>query len=114
MSWGSSVREHPLCKREVGGSTPSPSTILSGHQPVYLPGIIYFNKIAQSDFHMFVGHCDYQPRSWHTRNYISNGRGGKTMLVVPVHAGESINETIPLPDSHWRDKHLRSIEVAYR
>jgi hypothetical protein len=86
--------------------------ILSGHQPVYLPGIIVMNKIALSDRFMFVGHCDYQPRSWHTRNYI-RGAGTPLLLSVPVNKGKTINETVPLPDMYWRSKHLRSIELAY-
>ena len=42
--------------------------ILSGHQPVYLPGIQLFNKIALSDKFMFVGHCAFEDGSWHNRN----------------------------------------------
>jgi len=86
--------------------------ILSGHQPAYLPGIIVFNKIALSDRHMFVGHCDYQPKSWHSRNFI-RGPNGPVMLTVPVVKGRSINDTVPSPDSHWRNKHLKAIEHAY-
>ncbi len=86
--------------------------ILSGHQPVYLPGIIVLAKIALSDKFMFVGHCDYQPKTWHSRTYI-RGADGPIMLWVPVHKGLSINETRPLADSHWRLKHLRSMELQY-
>lgn len=86
--------------------------ILSGHQPVYLPGIIVMSKIALSDKFMFVGHCDYQPKSWHTRNYI-RGANGPVMLSVPVRKGVSLNETVPLSDSYWRLKHLKSMELEY-
>ncbi len=86
--------------------------ILSGHQPVYLPGIIVMAKIALSDKFLFVGHCDYQPKTWHSRNYI-RGHDGPMMLSVPVRKGISINETVPLTDSHWRFKHLRAIELQY-
>ena len=87
--------------------------ILSGHQPVYLPGIVVMNKIALSDRFMLVGHCDYQRRSWHTRNYI-RGAGTPLLLTVPVNVGKTINDTIPMADMHWRTKHLRSIELAYQ
>ncbi len=83
--------------------------ILSGHQPVYLPGIILFNKIALSDAFMFVGHCQYTPKSWHSRNYIA---GQSKPLTVPVHKGPSINETM-VAGHHWCGKHLKSIELAY-
>ncbi len=82
--------------------------ILSGHQPVYLPGIILFNKIALSDAFMFVGHCQYTPKSWHSHNYI---RAGK--LLVPVHKGPSINDTMVCRDHRWPAKDLISIRLAY-
>ncbi len=86
--------------------------ILSGHQPVYLPGIIVMSKIALSDKFMFVSHCDYQPKTWHSRNYIWGCRG-PVMLSVPVIKGNSINETRPLTEDRWRLKHMRSIEWNY-
>ncbi len=83
--------------------------ILSGHQPVYLPGVQLFNKIALSDAFMFVGHCQYSPKSWQTRNYIKTG-----MLSVPVYKGlgQSIKDT-KLTFGTWRKKHVKSIEMAY-
>ncbi len=82
--------------------------MLSGHQPCYLPGIILFNKIALSDAFMFVGHCQYTPKSWHSHNYIRTGK-----LSVPVHKATSINETMVCGD-FWRGKHLKSIVATYR
>lgn len=82
--------------------------ILSGHQPVYLPGIILFNKIALSDKFMLVGHCDVGDGTWHNRNQIRNAR-----LTIPIkHGGKSINET-EIDGTHWKRKHLRSIELTY-
>src|SRR5512139_1133146 len=83
--------------------------ILSGHQPVYLPGIILFTKIALSDAFMFVGHCQASPGTWHNRNQIRNAK-----LVVPIkhEFGQSINEAQFAGDG-WRRKHIRSTEVAY-
>lgn len=89
--------------------------ILSGHQPVYLPGIILFNKIALSDAFMFVGHCQYTQKSWQTRNRIRLG-DEEHWLSVPVKKsgrfGQSINDTEIL-DEHWKKKHLGSIRQAY-
>jgi len=84
--------------------------ILSGHQPVYIPGIILFNKIALSDQFMFVGHCQLVQGSWQTRNQIRTG-----MLSVPVlhKFGQSINEA-KMVSNNWKRKHLRSIELAYK
>jgi hypothetical protein len=89
--------------------------ILSGHQPVYLPGIILFNKIALSDAFMFVGHCQYTQKSWQTRNRIRLGEI-EHWLSVPVKKsgrfGQSINDTVIL-DDYWKKKHLGSIRQAY-
>lgn len=84
---------------------------LSGHQPVYLPGIIFFDKLAKSDGFMFVGHCDYQPKSWQSHNFIRQG-DNQLMLSVPVHKADSINATAPM-ENGWRRKHLASITHAY-
>ena len=89
--------------------------ILSGHQPVYLPGIIVFNKIAISDTFMFVGHCQYTQKSWQTRNKIRLSES-EHWLSVPVKKsgrfGQSIDDTEIL-DEHWKKKHLGSIRQAY-
>lgn len=89
--------------------------ILSGHQPVYLPGVILFNKIALSDAFMFVGHCQYTQKSWQTRNRIRLGEA-EHWLPVPVKKsgrfGQSINDTEIL-NEYWKRKHLGSIRQAY-
>lgn len=88
--------------------------ILSGHQPVYLPSLLLLNKIALSDQFMFVGHCQYSPKSWQTRNYIRGHDNKPLMLSVPVQKdmGQAIDET-KFAGDHWRRKHLRAIEMAY-
>lgn len=89
--------------------------ILSGHQPVYLPGIILFNKIALSDAFMFVGHCQYTQKSWQTRNKIRIGEA-EHWISVPVKKsgrfGQTINDTEIL-DQLWIRKHLGSIRQTY-
>jgi hypothetical protein len=93
----------------------SATMILSGHQPVYLPGIILFNKIALSDAFMFVGHCQYTQKSWQTRNRIRLA-DGEYWLSVPVKKsgrfGQSINDT-EISHEYWKKKHLGSIRQAY-
>lgn len=89
--------------------------LLSGHQPVYLPGIILFNKIALSDAFMFVGHVQYSRKSWQTRNRIRMG-DKDLILSAPVkksgNFGQAINET-EFADDYWKRKHLGSIRQAY-
>ena len=89
--------------------------ILSGHQPVYLPGIILFNKIALSDLFMYLGHVQFSPQSWQQRNRIALNRQ-EHFLAVPVmkagRFGQPIDE-VDILDSPWRRKHLGSIRQAY-
>ena len=89
--------------------------ILSGHQPVYLPGIILFNKMALSDQFMYVGHVQFSPKSWQQRNRIVLN-GEEHFLSVPVKKadrfGQAIDDVEILNDP-WRRKHLGSIRQAY-
>ena len=89
--------------------------ILSGHQPVFLPGIILFNKMALSDQFMYVGHVQFSPKSWQQRNRIVLN-GEEHYLSVPVKKadrfGQAIDEVEILNDP-WRRKHLGSIRQAY-
>lgn len=90
--------------------------ILSAHQPVYLPGIILFNKIALSDIFMFLGHAQLVKQSWHMRNRIRQANT-EVFLTIPVktsgHWGQAIDET-EIADAFWKHKHLESIRQSYR
>lgn len=113
--WGSSIAERQDRNLEVVrcNSAP-PAPLLSGHQPVFLPGIILFNKIAMSDVFMFCGHCQFRHRSWHVRNYIRQSND-RIALTVPVlkKFPQSINEVAIDDSKNWRRKHLDSIEQTY-
>jgi hypothetical protein len=89
--------------------------LLSGHQPVYLPGIILFNKIAISDAFLFVGHNENSQYSWHARSKI-RVQDQPFTISVPVirknRPGQSINET-EFANRHWQRKHLRTMEQSY-
>lgn len=92
--------------------------IISAHQPVYLPGIILFNKIALSDAFVLLGDAQTVRTSWQTRNRIrDNGHDRALLLSVPIRKkgrlGQSIDET-EIADATWRKKHLKSIYYAYK
>lgn len=110
----SSAVERSHCKREGARSNVLPApTLLSGHQPVYLPGIVLFNKIALSDAFMFVGHCQYRAGSWHSHNFI-RGTNGQQKLTVPVHGDfKSPINRMRLDGGPWRRKHLDAIRQTY-
>ncbi|HMA50114.1 MAG TPA: WbqC family protein [Magnetospirillaceae bacterium] len=90
--------------------------ILSAHQPVYLPGIILFNKIALSDCFMFLGHAQLVKQSWHMRNRIRQG-DSEVFLTIPVKTagrlGQAIDNT-EFADDFWKRKHIETIRQAYR
>ena len=89
--------------------------MLSVHQPVYLPGLILFNKIALSDGFVVLGHVPLTRTSWQTRNRI-RVETGEHWLSVPVlttgRFGQSINDTEIAPRP-WARTHLRTIAQSY-
>jgi WbqC-like protein family len=89
--------------------------ILAGHQPVYLPGIIFFNKIALCDRFMYVGHVQFNRKSWQQRNRIAIG-DRELFLSVPVRKSGRFDQPIDeteIEPGPWRRKHLGSIRQAY-
>jgi hypothetical protein len=80
-----------------------------------LPGIVLFNKIALSGVFMFVGHCQYSKKSWHSRNRIRVA-DHELWLSIPVKTAgrfdQAINDTYTVNDL-WKRKHLGSIRQAY-
>ena len=91
-------------------------TVLSAHQPVYLPGLILFNKIALSDVFVFLCDVQFKRRSWHVRNQVRNGDAAIWLSVsVEQSAGQSCTiRQVGLGDTDWRRKHLASLEHEYK
>lgn len=92
--------------------------ILTAHQPVYLPWLGLFHKIALADQFCYFDDVQYQPKDWNNRNRIKLANTKMAWLSVPVlRAGYreksfleiKINNGIP-----WRRKHWRTIELNYR
>ena len=90
--------------------------ILSAHQPVYLPGIILFGKIAISDVFMFLGHVQFSRTSWQTRNRIRNENSEQFLSVPVLHKGrfgQSIDQ-VEIARHDWKKKYLKSIYFTYK
>ena len=88
---------------------------LSAHQPVYLPGLILFNKIALSDVFVFLSDVQFKRRSWHVRNHVRNGDQA-IWLSVAVDKASGQSNTIRqtgFGDTDWKRKHLVSLQMAY-
>ena len=91
--------------------------ILTAHQPVYIPWLGLFHKIALADLFCFFDDVQYEPKGWNNRNKIKFLGGATNWLTVPVlksgHREKSyldieINNALP-----WRRKHWKSIELNY-
>ena len=90
--------------------------ILTAHQPVYLPWLGLFHKIALADAFVSFNQVQYVPYDWHNRNRVKT-RNGPDWLTVPVlrknHLARTIsdieiNNAIP-----WRRKHWGTLHAAY-
>ena len=91
--------------------------ITAAHQPVYLPGIIFFNKLALCDAFIFLSDVQLsRGRSWQTRNRIRQGSEAGFLSVPVKRKGRSdqrIYNTIILSDNDWQRRHVASIQHAY-
>jgi hypothetical protein len=90
--------------------------ILTAHQPVYLPWIGLFHKIALSDMFISFDQVQYQPKDWNNRNKIKTPQG-EIWLSVPVLRKGYLNKTISEIEINntepWARKHWKSIKIAY-
>jgi hypothetical protein len=90
--------------------------ILTAHQPVYLPWLGLFHKIAISDLFCYFDIAQYQRKDFNNRNKIRN----KTLdfwLSVPVKSKNHFDKTvgeIEIIQDGWQEKHIKSIRLAYQ
>jgi hypothetical protein len=91
--------------------------ILTAHQPVYLPWLGLFHKIALADVFVLFDDVQYLPKDWNNRNKIKT-RTGPLWLTVPVltagHREKVIREIEVNNDLPWQRKHWRSLQLNYK
>ncbi|MDD5503742.1 MAG: WbqC family protein [Candidatus Omnitrophica bacterium] len=91
--------------------------ILTAHQPVYLPWLGLFHKIALSDAFCYFDNVQYLKKDWNNRNMIKTPNG-VIWLTVPVltkgHREKPIRQIEINNSVDWRKKHWQSIFHAYR
>lgn len=91
--------------------------ILTAHQPVYLPWLGLFHKIALSDTYCYFDNVQYLKKDWNNRNKIKT-TDGAIWLTVPVltkdYRGKKIREIEVNNSINWRKKHWKSIYLAYK
>lgn len=92
--------------------------ILTAHQPVYLPWLGLFHKIALADLFISFDQVQYQPKDWNNRNRIKTPQGTAIWLSVPVLRKGYLEKTISdieINNSEpWARKHWRSLSMAYQ
>ncbi|MBI4825107.1 MAG: WbqC family protein [Nitrospirae bacterium] len=90
--------------------------ILTAHQPVYLPWLGLFHKIALADAFVSFNQVQYLPKDWNNRNRIKT-RSGPIWLTVPVlkagHREKTIKDIRINNSEPWRRKHWKSIQLNY-
>ena len=90
--------------------------ILTAHQPVYLPWLGLFHKIASADLFCYFDIVQYQRKDYNNRNKVKTSNG-ELWLSVPVesknHLSKNVSKILIVQDN-WVKKHLKSIELNYK
>lgn len=90
--------------------------ILTAHQPVYLPWLGLFHKIALSNRFCIFDIAQYQTKDFNNRNKIKTN-SGVLWLSVPVESKDHFKKKIrdiKIINNGWNKKHFKSIDFAYR
>lgn len=91
--------------------------ILTAHQPVYLPWLGLFHKIALADTFVSFNQVQYLPKDWNSRNRIKTACAPIWLTVPVLKSGHrkkalaeiEINNVVP-----WQRKHWKSIFLNYK
>ena len=90
--------------------------ILTAHQPVYLPWLGLFHKIAIADAFVSFNQVQYQPKDWNNRNRIK-AVTGPLWLSVPVlrkgYLTKNYSDIEINNDVQWRRKHWETLRMTY-
>ena len=89
-------------------------TVVSIHQPEYLPWLGFFKKMMNSELFVFLDDVQFRKKGWQNRNRIRTNKG-TTLLSVPVHAHlySNINKIVIDNNKNWSSKHKKSILYNY-
>lgn len=91
--------------------------ILTAHQPVYLPWLGLFHKIALADAFCYFDDVQYQIKDFNGRNKVKTSNGC-VWLTVPVkskgYRDKKINEIEVDNSQNWSEKHWKTIFLNYK
>ena len=91
------------------------TTVVSIHQPNYLPWLGYFHKMTYSDMFVFLDAFQYSPHTYINRSYVRQGKE-RVRLSVPVRTERwdgPINE-VRFDTRRFARKHLAIMRFAYQ
>lgn len=90
--------------------------ILTAHQPVYMPWLGLFHKIASADLYCYFDIAQYQTKDYNNRNIIKTN-AGELWLSVPVasknHFKKSVGQIEIIQDG-WQRKHIKTLQLQYK
>ena len=89
--------------------------ILTAHQPVYLPWLGLFHKIALAEQYCVLDVAQYQTNDYNNRNKIKT-HAGPLWLSVPVEQRDHLQHDIRdarIVHNGWARKHVASMRMAY-
>ncbi|MHC5005608.1 MAG: WbqC family protein, partial [Planctomycetota bacterium] len=89
--------------------------VVTGHQPVYLPWLGLFHKIALADVFVFMDDVQYLEGDWNNRNRVK-GPHGPFWLTVPVRRGagrQRLCDVTIADDGAWASRHWTALRTCY-
>lgn len=88
---------------------------ISIHQPDYIPWLGFYYKVAHSDLFVYLDDAQYSNEAGHNVNSIKTPQG-VFRLKIPVeqHLGDLICAVRTKDELHWKEKHLKTIEMNYK
>jgi hypothetical protein len=90
--------------------------ILTAHQPVYLPWLGLFHKIALADCFCIFDIAQYQKKDFNNRNKIKTANGS-LLLTVPVNGKDRFGDQIKntkIANNEWKQQHFKAISLNYK
>jgi hypothetical protein len=91
-------------------------TLVSIHQPNFLPWSKLLAKIVASDVYVAYDSVQFNKREYHARQLLLTAQGAPAFLSVPVrHTGqrEVLRDMRIVNELSWREAHLRFLETHY-
>lgn len=90
-------------------------SVISIHQPNYIPWLGYFYKIYSSDIFVFLDDAQFSNEGMHNYHYIKTPQGSFRLKIPVVGTfGSRIIEVRTNDALGWKEKHLKTIVANYK